>query len=82
MTDICGISQSNASRLAGLVAPAASLRPLPVLAVGPIMINSTTDNKAEPPPSCALQSLDMQELGLEKVILEVDLNENRVSASG
>jgi len=71
MTDICEISPSNRSKLAG---PAASEAwPAPVghlfFAVG--QVHSRTDNEAESQRSHALQSQDGQERGLEEVILEV-----------
>jgi len=80
MVDICEISQANASRLTGLVASEARAATLghPSFTVGPI--NSTMDNKPEFSPSRTLQSEDVQERGLEKVILE--LKESRISTGG
>ena len=76
--DICGISPSNASRLAGPAASdhearAATLR-YPSFAVGPI--NNAMDNEAGSPPSRVLQTENVQEHGLEKAVLEVHLKES------
>ena len=69
MADICEISPSNASRLAGPVASEARPATLGHLsfAVGPV--HSATDNEAESQRSRALQSQGGQEHG--EVILEV-----------
>ena len=81
MTDIC-VGLSNASRLAGPVPSefhAATLGhpPIPVGAV-----NSAVYNEADPPPSRLLQSRDVQERGLEKVVLKAHLKEGGASGSG
>ena len=70
MTDICDISPSNASKLAGPVASEDCPATLGHLsfAVGPVY--STTDNEAESQRSRALRSQDRQDYDLEGVILE------------
>ena len=71
MTDVCEISASNASTVAGPMASEA--RPATSehlsFAVGPV--HSTTDNEAESQRSRALQSKGGQEYHLDEVILEV-----------
>ena len=85
LTDICEIGPSNASRLAGPVASGYGARSAslgrPSFAVRPV--NSATDNEADYLPSRGLQSRDVQERGLEKVIqLEVNMSRSRVTAIG
>ena len=84
MTDICEIGPSSASRLAGPVPPDHEARVTTSgrlsSAVGPI--NSAMDDEAGVPPFRALQSHDVQERSLEKVILEVNFKKRRVSSSG
>jgi len=71
MTDICEISPSNASKIAGPVA--SQVRPAtlghPSFAVGPV--HSTMDNEGESQRSCALQIQSGREHDPEEVILEV-----------
>ena len=84
MTDICEVGPSSASRLAGPVPSDHEARTATLVqlssAVGPT--NSAVDDEAESPLFHALQSRDVQEYGLEKVILEVNFEKSRVSSSG
>ena len=72
MTDICEISPSNASKLAGPVASEARPATLGHLsfAIGPV--DSSTDNEAESQRSRALQSQGVQEYDLEGAIIGVN----------
>jgi len=79
MMDIYEMSLLNASRPAGLVASEARTANLGSLSIAVGPINSAQDNEAGSPPSCAVQSQDVQERGLEKVILEVNLKESQAS---
>ena len=71
ITDVCEISSSNTSKLAGPVAREAYPATLGHLsfAVGPV--NSSTDDDAVFQRSHALQRQGGQERGLEEAILEV-----------
>jgi len=73
MTDMCEISPSNASKLAGSMASEARPATLGHLsfAVGPIYSATDYDNGAESRRSPTLQSQGGQEHDLEEVILEV-----------
>ena len=72
-TDIYELGLSNASRHAGPVVSDHDARAAtsghPSFAVGPI--DSAMDNETESPPSRALQTEDVRERGLKKIILEV-----------
>ena len=75
-TDICEISPSNASRIAGPVASAARPAQLGRLSFAVGTVHSSTDNEAEIQPSRALQSQGGQAYDLDGVIVE----ENRSHA--
>ena len=79
MADICEISSSSAGRLAGPVVSEAHPATLGHLSFA--VMNSTTDNDTKSLSSRASHSGDVQERDLEKVILEVNLKENRASTS-
>ena len=65
MTDICEISPSNASRLAGSVASAARPATLERLSFAVGTVHSPADNESELQRSRALQSQGGQEYDLE-----------------
>ena len=79
MTDICEINVPNAGRLANPMASESRAATLGHLSFA--VMNSTTDNDTKSLSSRASQSKDVQERDLEKVILEVNLKENRASTS-
>ena len=78
ITDICEISVLNASKFSGPVTSEARAATFGHLSF--TVLNSTMDSEAESLRSRASQSEDVQERGLEKVILEINLKESRVSA--
>ena len=80
VTDICEISPSNASRLAGPVTSAARSATLGRLSFAVGIAHSSTDNEAEIQPSRALQSQGGQEYDLEEVLLEE--NKSHAGTSG
>ena len=79
-TDICEISPSNASRLAGPVTSAARPTTLGHLSFAVRTVHSSTDNEAEPQRSRALQSQGGQAYDLDGVILEE--NKSHAGTSG
>jgi len=79
MTDICEISPSNASRLAGPAASEARPATLGHLSFAVGQVHSTTDYEADSQLSRTLQNQGGQEHGSE-VILEV--KESKVGTSG
>ena len=70
VTDICEISPSTASRLAGPVTSAAHPATLGHLSFAVGTVHSSTDSEAEPQRSRALQSQGGLEYDLEEVLLE------------
>ena len=70
VTDICEISPSNESRLAGPVASAARPATLGCLSFAVGIVHSSTDSEADAQHPRALQSQGGQEYDLEEVILE------------
>ena len=79
-TDICEISPSSASRLAGPVTSTARLTTLGYLSFAVGTVHSSTDNETQPQHSRALQSQGGQAYDLDGVILEE--NKSHAGTSG